>query len=73
MMLSLLMMHSLLTDNLASETVWSFYFACLNFKRLVTCSGFTKPVSHLLLSIPACSSTLTGKVMDMLLAKLPPP
>ena len=54
-----------LTDNLASGTVWSFYF-----KMLVTCLGLTKPVSHLLLSNLACSSTLTDKVMNKLLAKL---
>ena len=54
-----------LTDNLASGTVWSFYF-----KMLVTCLGLTKPVSHLLLFNLACSSTLTDKVMNKLLTKL---
>eukprot|EP00092_Neocalanus_flemingeri_P002849 GFUD01003047.1.p1 GENE.GFUD01003047.1~~GFUD01003047.1.p1 ORF type:complete len:1487 (+),score=586.22 GFUD01003047.1:576-4463(+) len=59
-----------LIDNLGNEKVWSFYSSCLSSKMMVTCSGLSKPVSHVMLNSLATSSTLTEKVTDKLQEKL---
>jgi len=59
-----------LIANLGSETVWTFFLSCLSSKMMVTCSGLTKHVSHLLLSSLASSPLLVEKVKDKQLAKL---
>ena len=57
-------------SNLSSDSVWEFFSSCLSSKKMVTYAGFTKPVSHLLLSSMASSSSLVEKVKDKQLAKL---
>ena len=59
-----------LIDNLASDSVWTFFSSCLSTKMIVTCSGLTKQVSHLLLSSLASSPLLAEKVKDKQQAKL---
>ena len=58
-----------LIDNLASDSVWTFFSSCLSTKMIVTCSGLTKQVSHLLSSL-ASSPLLAEKVKDKQQAKL---
>jgi len=57
-------------SNLSSDSVWDFFSSCLSSKKMVTYAGFTKSVSHLLLSSMASSSSLLEKVKDKHLAKL---
>ena len=59
-----------LIDNLASDSVWTYFSSCLSTKMIVTCSGLTKQVSHLLLSSLASSPLLAEKVKDKQQAKL---
>ena len=59
-----------LIDNLASDSVWTFFSSCLSTKMILTCSGLTKQVSHLLLSSLASSPLLAEKVKDKQQAKL---
>ena len=59
-----------LIDNLASDSVWTFFSSCLSIKMIVTCPRLTKQVSHLLLSSLASSPLLAEKVKDKQQAKL---
>jgi hypothetical protein len=60
----------ILINNLASDSVWTFFSSCLSTKMIVTCSGLTKQVSHLILSSLASSPLLAEKVKDKQQAKL---
>ena len=57
-------------SNLSSDFVLEFFSSCHSSKKMVTYAGFTEPVSHLLISSMASSSSLVEKVKDKQLAKL---